>query len=363
MTPGARRTLARDERGAVLLVGIFAAVFLFGAAWFVLGTGDAIEHRETMQDAADSGAQSVAVLHARAMNMVSLLNLSKLTVAATVTSALAAVVGATKTIAWINSSPALLAALGSALPLLAAVEARATADLASMRGDADAVIRAADRAQETLRTRLPELAAAQANRTAVAYGPPVERGSLQPRPLPIRRGEPLELCQRALPLARPPALSRFDQVSPEPARQHARVETEAALLPTCLSLNVAAMELEPNTRLGGERLQLRYFALGAPPPEHGESGIRVATWNRTPEEAAQSGGLAFAQAEYYLDAEGAEAQQLADELYTLGWRARFRRFRPPSIEAEIAAACDQGGAAACGTGASAPAELAARVAH
>ncbi len=120
-TPGVRRALARDERGAVLLVGIFAAVFLFGAAWFVLGTGDAIEHRETMQDAADSGAQSVAVLHARAMNMVALLNLTKLTVAATVTSALAAVVGASKTIAWIKSSPALLAALGAALPLLAAV--------------------------------------------------------------------------------------------------------------------------------------------------------------------------------------------------------------------------------------------------
>ena len=103
--------------------------------------------------------------------------------------------------------------------------------------------------------------------------------------------------------------------------------------------------------------------LGAPPPGHGESGIRVATWNRQPEEQAEQGGVAFAQTEYYLDAEGAEAQQQAEQLYTLGWRARFRRFRAPSLEAEIAAACDQSSAAACGTGASAPADLAERVAH
>jgi hypothetical protein len=352
-------SLRRDERGAVLLVGVFAAVMLFGAAYFVLGVGDSIQHRETMQDSADTGAYTVAVLNARAMNLVVLLNLTKLSVAATVTTLLAVMAGATKTIAFISSlgptSP-----LIAAIPLLTAINTQTLAQYESIRNDADSALRAADRAQLALAERMPEIAAAQASRAVLAYGPPVARGTSIPRPLPIRRGAPTTLCKEAMPLATPPALGAFDEVAPEPAKQHARGETALALMPSCLSLGAAAMELEPGTDLGGERLQNRYYVTGGAAPTRGEKGVEIATWDRGADQA-DDGALGFAQAEYYFDGEGAAAQKQADELWTLGWRARFRRFRSPNLTGELASACRASGP--CGAALKSPADLAGKVAH
>ncbi|HKE17979.1 MAG TPA: hypothetical protein VKB80_24050 [Kofleriaceae bacterium] len=361
-SPGASSapSLRRDERGAVLLVGIFAAALLFGAAFFVLGVGDSISHRETMQDAADTGAYTTAVLNARAMNLVVLLNLTKLSVAATVTSLLAVIAGATKTIAFILSlgptNPLL-----PAIPALTAINTQTLAQYESIRSDAESALRAADRAQLALAERMPEIAAAQASRAVLAYGPPVSRGTAVARPLPIRRGQPITLCQKAMPLATPPALRAFDPVAPEPAKQHARLETSLALMPSCLSLGAAAMELQPNTQLGGERFQLRYYVVGGAMPTRGENGVEIASWERGVDQA-DNGALGFAQAEYYFDGDGAQAQKDADELWTLGWRARFRRFRAPDLAGELSSAC-RTGAGPCGQALQAPADLAQKVAH
>jgi hypothetical protein len=353
----AHKSLARDQDGAVLVIGVFAAAFLVGAVYFVLGAGDAIEHRAVMQDAADTGSYTMAVLHARAMNMIALLNMVKISTAAVVTALLAIIAAATGTIAFITSSQARLIALGAALPALTAILADATATHTAVRADADAVIRAADRAQETLITRLPEVAAQQANRAVVAYGDPIQRGNTQPQPLPVRRGEPLTLCQQAVPLARPIALGKFDPVAPEPAKQHARGLAEAALLPSCLSIGAAAMELEPNTALGGERFQLRYSVNGAPVTSRGQQGVDVATW-RSSAPASPDTAVSLSQAEYYFDGVGAAAQEQADGLFTLGWRARFRRIGGQGVAAQLGQACGQG----C-SNTSDVADLAAKVAH
>jgi hypothetical protein len=351
--------LRRDERGAVLLVGVVAAVLLFGAAYFVLGVGDSIQHRETMQDSADTGAYTVAVLNARAMNLVVLLNLTKLSVAATVTTLLAVMAGATKTIAFISSlgptSP-----LIAAIPMLTAINTQTLAQYESIRSDADSALRAADRAQLALAQRMPEIAAAQASRAVLAYGPPVQSGTSIPRPLPIRRGQPATLCAKAMPLATPPALGAFDPVAPEPAKQHARGETALALMPSCLSLGAAAMELEPGTDLGGERLQNRYYVTGGPAPTRGENGVEVGTFERG-QDQADEGALGFAQAEYYFDGDGAAAQKQADELWTLGWRARFRRFRAPDLAGELSSACSAS-SGPCRAALQSP-DLAQKVAH
>lgn len=67
--------LARDERGAVLLMGVFMCSALVGMLWYVAGIGDAIVYRERLQEAADAAAFSTAVLNARAMNIVVMINL------------------------------------------------------------------------------------------------------------------------------------------------------------------------------------------------------------------------------------------------------------------------------------------------
>jgi hypothetical protein len=68
-------SLARDERGAMIVMGLFFAVMLSGFLYYLIGVGEAIVYRETMQDAADAGAFSAAVVHARGMNILVLINL------------------------------------------------------------------------------------------------------------------------------------------------------------------------------------------------------------------------------------------------------------------------------------------------
>jgi hypothetical protein len=64
----------RDERGAMFLMGIPICFFMIGLLYFVFGIGEDLVLRERVQDAADAGALSAAVVHARAMNLIALLN-------------------------------------------------------------------------------------------------------------------------------------------------------------------------------------------------------------------------------------------------------------------------------------------------
>jgi len=68
-------SLRRDNRGAVLIIGLFVALSLCGALWMLIGIGDAILFRERGQEAADAAALSAASTHARAMNSMGAANL------------------------------------------------------------------------------------------------------------------------------------------------------------------------------------------------------------------------------------------------------------------------------------------------
>ena len=78
----ASASLLHDTRGAVMLTSIFAACFLVGGLWFVIGTTDAIVHRQRMQEAADAVAFSAAATQARGMNFLAAMNLILVALAA-----------------------------------------------------------------------------------------------------------------------------------------------------------------------------------------------------------------------------------------------------------------------------------------
>ena len=69
------RELKNDQRGAIMLTGLFMACFLIGALWFLIGIGDTIVFRDRMQEAADHGAFTASALQAKGMNFISLCNL------------------------------------------------------------------------------------------------------------------------------------------------------------------------------------------------------------------------------------------------------------------------------------------------
>jgi hypothetical protein len=81
-TPGGRpladrllaERLVQDQRGAIMVVGIFIAAMLVGILYYVWGVGGAVLFRERMQDASDTSAFSAAVIHARGMNILVLIN-------------------------------------------------------------------------------------------------------------------------------------------------------------------------------------------------------------------------------------------------------------------------------------------------
>lgn len=71
---GDDETFVRGERGAVMLMGLFFAMFLIAGMWAMKGLGDAVVFRQRMQEAADHETYAAAVVHARGMNLVAALN-------------------------------------------------------------------------------------------------------------------------------------------------------------------------------------------------------------------------------------------------------------------------------------------------
>jgi hypothetical protein len=65
----------KDDRGAVLVLALLMCTLLVGILWFVIGIGDVVVARERAQGASDAAAFSAAVIHARGMNFLVLVNL------------------------------------------------------------------------------------------------------------------------------------------------------------------------------------------------------------------------------------------------------------------------------------------------
>jgi len=69
------RLVCPDERGAIMVIAVFMAVFLVGILYYAIGIGRAVLLREHLQDSADASALSGAIMHARGMNFIVLVNL------------------------------------------------------------------------------------------------------------------------------------------------------------------------------------------------------------------------------------------------------------------------------------------------
>ncbi len=70
-----KESVASCERGAILLMGLFMSVLLVSCLYYLIGIGDTLLFREKMQDAADAGVYSAAIIHARGMNIIVMINI------------------------------------------------------------------------------------------------------------------------------------------------------------------------------------------------------------------------------------------------------------------------------------------------
>ncbi len=73
---GPSRSAASDDRGAIMVIALLFAVFAVAMLYSLIGTAEAIAFREGLQDDADRAALSAAVVHARSMNLIVLINIA-----------------------------------------------------------------------------------------------------------------------------------------------------------------------------------------------------------------------------------------------------------------------------------------------
>jgi hypothetical protein len=198
-----RSSLLADDRGAVMVMGIFMCSCLVGALWYLAGIGDAILYRERLQEAADAVAFSDAALHARGMNLLVLINLIMACVLG-----IRVALRTAKIVLTICS--AVFAAASVFDPPLAAVAgatSSAAAVLQSVGSELDPAIDIAlqglNGAQDGIATATPSLAATAARESVGdLYKPTAAHTSTQElagigTPLPVEHVNPAVLCGHA----------------------------------------------------------------------------------------------------------------------------------------------------------------------
>jgi hypothetical protein len=204
-----QRDLRADNRGAVMVIGVFMAAFLVGSLWYIIGFGDALLYRERMQDGADAVAFAAAVYHARGMNIIAMLNL--------IMAAILAVLVALKIAHLLLMITKIIScAIAACLPwgawAIPICTASTTADsyvqtaINFMEKFCDTVLPALSKTQKVVAITMPWIAEARAVMVSQNYKKPVEGGvilssSLVPSGdrlgLPVQEDTFKELCRRA----------------------------------------------------------------------------------------------------------------------------------------------------------------------
>jgi len=334
------RDLAHEQSGAVMVVGLFMAVFAVGLVYALMGIGETVAYQEEVQQVADTGAFSAAVTHARGMNTIALVNRSISTTSATLSAF---------TIMDVAFSPVVCSLPHGACEEHRAHHAAIRADVAPR---AEALLRAATRAAERVAEVTPVLADAEVGAIgAEVHSDRVRRAFLVHSRMPLARSNLAPACAltnvNAFRLAKE---AMGDLLYAQTLGERAiRADREAF---QCTTLDVAGagplVPDPPNLPVGTEPWQLRVAVLGNADRVRGIGrGVRVprdsigrpATTERAWAEATDADRgttLALAQAEYYCEWEHANLQNdtalhiVEEDAFSMCWRARLRRVRIPT---------------------------------
>lgn len=349
-----------------MVMGVFVAALLVGMVYYVWGIGDAVMHRERMQDASDTAAFSAAVIHARGMNMLALLNM--------IMAALAMVAATMATIASMIQAAAIAAsfvcafcgpwcgACCSACPY--AVSHWASYESASsLSSNVDSIVETAMSGIHLYAVAIRNGVPIAAQAKVVSYGtdvysPVTDFGVMAPPlrlSLPAQDDETNWPCdEKVLPTVRimsPILVWLFGTPSPYmlagiaygelvAAQQHSREWCEDGYFQRVT---------DDAQTMGNDEYQIQAYMVGTPDYDWTAEGVAVATWGEgddagsTYTDIAQMGRVSFAQAEFFYDDEDDWEQWL----WHMNWRARLRRWRLDAAGAGgLSSAC--GGGDGCG---------------
>ncbi|MCB9619752.1 MAG: hypothetical protein H6724_09940 [Sandaracinus sp.] len=202
--PGASShdALRRDESGAIMVMGLFMAVFLVGMLYYLVGIYEAVIFRERMQDSSDAGAFAAAVMNARGMNLIVLLNIV-MAIAFAVLIALKLIQIAVVAGLLIAAVACWLGGAGcAAIPPLTNWNIQVPQYIQRAERAVEQITRVCDAVQNAIRLGWPALGQARAVDTmtmAAAFSPPSDFGFVWPvwGALPVENHELRETCDRA----------------------------------------------------------------------------------------------------------------------------------------------------------------------
>lgn len=195
--------LHHDERGALLLTGLFMLMFLAGMLYFLIGLGRTIMMREGMQDAADASALSAAIFHAKGMNLIVFINI----IMAILVGILISIKMAESFLYMMAGALVALAYFGGATAGLVAPTYNAAKKMGdfydTMKDVVEPTLEALHSAQEATAVVVPFVAMASALNEAATYHPPAEGAFALPAAisLPVESDKFSVLCDRGAEMA------------------------------------------------------------------------------------------------------------------------------------------------------------------
>lgn len=192
--------LSGDQRGAIMVMGVFMALVMAGLLYYLVGLAEAMVMKERMQDAADSSAFAAAIINARGMNILVLINF--------LMASIIAIAILLKMMVQVSKAAAVLAGvLAFWLPPLATVSTGLYKASKAINGVANtyenttkAVLTGADKMSDGIRLYVPAVSASKgASIPMEHYAEPVTKALSFPilESLPVYDGSFDRLCEKA----------------------------------------------------------------------------------------------------------------------------------------------------------------------
>lgn len=328
-----------------MVMGIFMAAMLVGLIYYVWGIGGSLLFRERMQDAADASAFSAAVIHARGMNILVLLNITMAAFAAidaglaTASDGLDYALGIVALACLFGSKsackdvPHYSTSSSVASIVYNLGHAAVTQQMNLLRGVAAAVRVGTPLAGQAL---VMDYAQRDPYHPTTRLGlmfPVVPQLAAEPDPTNHPCDERVYWPGIAIGGLASAIENRFEfdawyfgGMGLAWALNHK--DNARAFCPDYFQ------RVPPASHLGEEPFQVRTVMYGESPFTFARRGVGIATWDREQRGRTEFDGLetatfmSFAQAEYYYDNPNDDPHE--DYLWHARWRARLRRFRAPS---------------------------------
>ena len=356
--------LHSDERGAMMLMSIFMAMIMVAMLYYVAAVGESVAFRERIQDGADSTAYVGAVVMARSMNIVVIMNLAIASIFAS------AVI--TQTVYWTmvaaqGAADAACAGWCASCCLAAGCLFFDVLEACSDNNKAEREVRrasqAADRVQDRMQSYGNEIALAASLEVGTFFGDPVVSGASYGRGLPIRDDTRSSImCDKTLgglgQMAVIAALAQIQAQSISCSLGGARGFVAGAAIGSLLmpfycrlshrGVRPRAARLNGGVNQGSTDFQFYGGVFGSDPPiDDNDNRVGVARWGNSGSSAVDSMGLrniahvGIAQAEYYHGSTDSNN----DIMWSVQWRARLRRFNAAGAAGSL---CTGGLSQICG---------------